>query len=270
MVYTPGYNCFRVVDQVVTVHDLIHLRTEWPMRAKYLAYYQGVLKPAIRRSGVVITVSETSREAIREWLRDDDVEVVNAGIGCSEEFNTRGLWAEDGPPYALFVGNARPHKNLITALNAVAAAPGMRMKAVVPAREQLAVADLAHRVGVGDRIDWLSGVSDEKMATLYRGASVTLVPSILEGFGLPALESIKCGTPVAFWEGCSSVAEIVGTRGFAISKWDDHLQLAEVMMECAESRISVEPPSPGEYSWELAAESVSDVLSRQLDRAAQR
>ena len=172
----------------------------------------------------MLTVSETSARALRSWVNDDDVEIVNAGNGCSDAFHPRAGALQQSDPYVLFVGNGRAHKNLDVVLDALVSARDVRLVAVVPERE---IADLETRAAqrlVDARVRWVSGVDDERLADLYRGAAATVMPSTLEGFGLPALESVRCGTPVVYWAGCESVAEIVGHRGHAAVSYT-HLTL---------------------------------------------
>ena len=62
----------------------------------------------------------------------------------------------------------------------------------------------------------VSGLPDSELAVLYRGAAATVLPSLVEGFGLPAAESISSGTPVIYYAGCRSVAEIVRDSGIPV------------------------------------------------------
>ena len=83
--YSPGYNLVktnvpRVCSPSTTSSSLESVGTD---RLRYRAYYELVVKPAIRRAGVVLTVSETSRLALVEWLADETIDVVNAGNGVS-------------------------------------------------------------------------------------------------------------------------------------------------------------------------------------------
>lgn len=265
VVYSPGYGALaRAHRQVLTIHDLIHLRAPWPGRAKFAAYYAGPVRHAVRKSGLVLTVSETSARDIREWVRDDAVRVVNAGNGCSAAFGPDGPVEAAEQPYVVFVGNTRRHKNLDVVLRALAMTPDVRLVTVVPAAEAAAVESRATALGIRDQVSYLNGVDDARLAGLYRGAIATVMPSTLEGFGLPALESVACGTPVIFWRGCAAVAEIVGDRGWAMATSEDAAEWAAALVAAAGAPRRVDPPAPGAYDWDRTAGSVSDVLEQHL------
>lgn len=261
-VYSPGYGALvRAPRQILTVHDLIQLQLPWPARAKFAAYYAGPVRQVVRRAGVVLTVSETSARAIREWVRDDAVRIVNAGNGCSAAFHPDGPGEASADPYVLFVGNTRAHKNLDVVLRALSRAPGVRLTAVVPAAEADDVGARAAAAGVAERVTALTGVDDERLADLYRGAAATVMPSTLEGFGLPALESVACGVPVLYWRGCEAVAEIVEDRGWGMTDPHDADEWAEALLRAAATERRVSPPPAGSYDWARTAGIVSAVLA---------
>lgn len=264
LVYSPGYGALvRAPREILTIHDLIQLRSPWPGRAKFVAYYEGPVRRVVRSAGVVLTVSETSSRDIREWVRDDSVRVVNAGIGCSAAFRPDGPSAPAADPYVVFVGNIRAHKNLDVVLRALALAPGVRLRAVIPEREADAAASLAAAAGVSGRVDWLHGLDDEELAALYRGAAATAMPSTIEGFGLPALESIACGVPVLFWRGCEAVAEVVGDLGRGMDSPKDAAEWADALTDAVAAGRRVDP-SPSAHDWDRTAGTVSDELERAM------
>lgn len=260
--YSPGYAGFVSRSrQILTVHDLIHLHADWPARARYLAYYDSVVKPAVRRAGVVLTVSESSRSDIQKWV-GRGVEVINTGNGCADVF-TPGPQPSTAAPYVLFIGNARPHKNFRVLLSAMAIDSSLRVRAVVPTGEVDTLAGRAHAAGVGvDRLEFLSSIDDDRLLELYRDAAVTAIPSTLEGFGLPALESVMCGTPVAYWIGCRSVAEIVGDRGYRVESAENAEEWAATLARALAARERVTPPARSLWDWQTVAERIDDAVAR--------
>jgi glycosyltransferase involved in cell wall biosynthesis len=261
-IYSPGYNGFlRPTPQTITVLDLIHL--QGPASAKYRPYYDLFLKPLLKRNRHVLTISETSRAHVERWLNDPRVSVINAGMGSSPEFTREGPTRETERPYFLYVGNLRTHKNVDTIVRAMALVPDADL--MIVCADARAVHELASRRGVADRVKAVSGLDDAELATLYRGARATLQPSLLEGFGLPALESALCGTPVIFFEGCDSVREICAGGGIAIAEAVDCREWAAAMNGLNGDEVfPADLITADSYSWDRVAAVVSRTLERHL------
>jgi len=155
------------VPFVVTIHDLIHLHHRNPLGRLYA---RSMIGRAVRGSRRVITVSGTVRGQIAaEFGHAEKIAVTPNGVDA--------LFTPDGPRaggrYFLFVGNEKPHKNVAR---------------LIEAAKQIDVQLV--RVG-SNRL-----VSSDELASLYRGAIALVQPSLDEGFGLPALEAMACGTAV--------------------------------------------------------------------------
>jgi len=174
--FTPGFNpplrC--PVPFVFCMHDLIHLRFAGESSALRRAYYGLVVGPAAQRAARVLTVSEYSRREILEWtgLNSERVEVV--GNGVSEVFRPEGPRHEPGYPYFLHVGRRGSHKNV----------------------DRLVAAHAASRCGRDVRLLFTEDLDDAQLAAHYRGAVALVFPSLYEGFGIPVVEAMACGTPV--------------------------------------------------------------------------
>jgi alpha-1,3-rhamnosyl/mannosyltransferase len=190
---------------VVTVHDLAVLRhpgtfNQWTRRYSRLAVPR--VARAARR---LIAVSEFTRGEIVELLDvpAERIDVVPNAVG--PPFVANGPAAEG--EYVLAVGTLEPRKNLAAAQRA-AQRLGVPLK-VVGAR------------GWGDvQVEgWLGRVSDDELAALYRGAQCLVYPSLYEGFGIPVLEAMACGTPVVTGVG-GATEEVAGGAAVLVDPRD--------------------------------------------------
>ncbi len=225
---------FPSIPQVVTVHDLLPLYypREYPRQQYYFRYY---VPAVLKRSRAVVTISEASRKEIIRLYRvpPDKVHVALCGYDARRfspygpAFNTTG-W----DPYALYVGNVMPHKNLERLVDAFAVVtkrlPGRlvirgwgKRRPVEALRARIA------RHGLESRVDWQPYAGDDELPRLYRGARMLLLPSLWEGFGLTALEAMACGTPV-ITSNTSSLPEVVGDAGLLVEPRDT-AAIAEAM-----------------------------------------
>ncbi|HYS56422.1 MAG TPA: glycosyltransferase family 1 protein [Thermoanaerobaculia bacterium] len=181
------------VPFVVTIHDLIHLRHRNPLAR---IYARRMIGRAIRKSRRVITVSETVRREIEtEFGHAEKIALTPNGVdhvilsradgeGSPRERSFASLRMTDRP-YFLFVGNDKPHKNVDRLVEASSHVQGAQLILVGGVFERFR-----------DRAFVTGFVSREELASLYRGAIALVQPSLDEGFGLPALEAMACGTAV--------------------------------------------------------------------------
>ncbi len=216
--FSPGFNpppaC--PVPFVFTIHDLIQIRFAGVVSPAKRLYYECVVKPACRRAFRVLTVSEHSRLEILDWSGIPEDRVVVVGNGVGHPFLPDGPRYEPGFPYLLYVGNLRPHKNVGRLWEAF---QGLRCPSL---RLVLAGPRFAPNFE-GSRVRFVGNPTDEELARLYRGALLVVVPSLVEGFGLPALEAMACGTPVLASR-AASLPEVVGDAG----AYMDPLDVADI------------------------------------------
>lgn len=220
--YSPGFNAppTSPVSFVFTVFDLIHLRMPDMGGTRKRLYYRLHVKPAVRRARAVLTGSEYSRTEIVDWSGVDPDRVVVIGCGTASDFTPEGAAFQLGFPYLLYVGNRKAHKNLPRLVQAFARVQEQdSLHLVLPGALEPDLLALAHAEGVGDRLVFLGPVSDKQLPELYRGAVALVFPSLYEGFGLPPLEAMACGTPVVS-STATSLAEVVGDAALAIDPLD--------------------------------------------------
>jgi glycosyltransferase involved in cell wall biosynthesis len=241
----PHYNLpvFRTGPIVVTIHDLTHLlfpTYRSTLRARI--YANAMLRIASARAARVIVPSHYTRDCIIERLGVDPEKmcVIPCAVGESFRPQPKSQAAETVRtccgitlPYVLFVGSAAPHKNLITLLKAYELLSSKyrdtpQLILVLPSgsTETWSTPELRSLMATPG-VHCLHSVSDKLLASLYSAAMMTVVPSFEEGFGLPVIESMACGTPVA----CSRAASLPEVAG--------------------DNAIYFDPGSPEDVAWAI-------------------
>jgi glycosyltransferase involved in cell wall biosynthesis len=249
---------------------LIHLHVEEYRSAGRRLYYALHVKPAIKRARAVLTGSNYSRSTILEWTGVDAERVVVTGAAAGEGFTPIGETHRPGYPYLLYVGNRKPHKNLarlVSALARVEERAALRLVLSGPAEQDLIT--LARSVGVDDRIEFLGNVPEEKLPALYRGAIAFVFPSLYEGFGLPPVEAMACGTPVVS-SLATSLAEVVGDAAVAIDPFDVDSIAAGIDKVVGDDQLRRELRSRGfaqaaRFSWDDTAQRTWTALQASLE-----
>lgn len=215
--FSPGFNppLFGSVPLVFTIHDLMQVTLNGVTTAGKRLYYELIVRPAARRAFRVLTVSEYSRAQILIWSGLPEERVVNVGNGVDPMFCSRGCTYHTDYPYILYVGNHRYHKNLNRLFEAFRCLdfPALRLLLTGNPSEEMK-AEVA-RTGISSRVEFLGVVPDAMLAAVYRGASLLVMPSLSEGFGLPALEAMACGVPVVA-SNTPALTEVLGGAGLLV------------------------------------------------------
>jgi glycosyltransferase involved in cell wall biosynthesis len=209
--YSPGYNApLANRSFAFTIHDLAHIDNEENRTPLKAAYYELVMKPACKRALKVFTVSEYSRARIAEWSGLDEERIINVGNGVGSSFSAEGeRWTLD-VPYVFCPCSRRPHKNEERTMRAFARAyDGEPTKLLFLGVASEHLLEVARELGIASRVVFLGRVDDVQLASIYRGAETVVFASSYEGFGLPVIESMACGTPVVTSTVCS-LPEVAG------------------------------------------------------------
>ena len=240
LLHSPHYvrPLFCTIPSVVTIHDCIHLLfPQYLPNRMAFRYARFVMGSAIRNSSIVFTVSEASRADILRFYPSTDpakVHVVPNAIdaellvdpGEAERDRVRERYQIRGR-FVLFAGNVKPHKNLerlIRAFARVRCQEGNEdLRLVVIGDDVSRYASLrrtADEAGVRQEVRFFGFVPHETLAALYRMATVFAFPSLYEGFGLPPLEAMACGTPVVTSR-ISSLPEVVGDGALLVDPYNE-------------------------------------------------
>ncbi len=217
---------------VVTMHDtlpLAHPELVFPNRRGRLAWRIKEAS-AVRLADRIVTVSEASRRDIAAWsgVPADRIRVITEGP--DPVFRTRARDSDGAAVLArigiapesrllLYVGGLSPHKNLLRLVEAFAqgAPPDVKLILVGDVQDVFhthvpQIREAITRHNLHERVILAGFVPDADLVHLYRRAYALISPSLLEGFGLPAVEAMACGTPVLS-SNAGSLPEVVGEAG---------------------------------------------------------
>jgi glycosyltransferase involved in cell wall biosynthesis len=268
LVFSPGYNAplFNVRPYVFTIMDLNHIdRPENSNRLKRL-YYRLIIRRAARKARRVLTISEYSRKRIIAWTGVDAGRVVNVGCGVSSNYHSSVEPYAPGYPYLLCVSNRKAHKNEHRVIEAFSKAPiNSDIRLVFTGHENETVSKLLRKHHIENRTIFAGTVPETELPGLYRGAIALVFPSLYEGFGLPVVEAMSCGTPV-ITSNCSSLPEVAGEAGLLI----DPLSVEEIassiqrLVEDKELRVELSKKGLERaklFSWDKTAKLIWDVLA---------
>ena len=254
----------RATPVVVTVHDLAYRRDRggsiapaelgpdearwWDMRRTFFAEIAEHMEGSIRQARLIITVSAAVRgELIRAFgvdpakvrvvplaVRDDLLSTDSVDTGA-----VRTAYHLDAP-YWLYVGCLDPNKNLLALLEGYALYHARGGKGVLAITGQsrfygTVLRHHAKKLGIEHSVRFLGYVPDADLPGLYRAATGVVMPSPLEGFGLPALEAMACGTPVIAANG-GSLPEVVSSAGFLVDASEPR-EFGEAMLRLDEDRV---------------------------------
>jgi glycosyltransferase involved in cell wall biosynthesis len=215
----PGFGRFR---RVVTIHDLNYRIVPEAHLGHYGLGMRLLVPLAARRSARVIVPSASTREDVLRLLRvpPANVDVVPEGPGATNrveplpESELRPELSAGERPIVLSLCAKRPHKNLVRLLGALARIPSDRRPLLVlpgyPTAHERELRERTAQLGIAADVRLLGWVDDAHVEGLYAAASCFVFPSLYEGFGLPVLEAMARGVPVA----CSlrgSLRELAGS-----------------------------------------------------------
>jgi glycosyltransferase involved in cell wall biosynthesis len=243
---------------VVTIHDLSFECDPTSMSTKDRIVFRRVVPRAARRAARVLTVSERSRADLEELYGIPPERIVVTPNGVDPVFSPGAVGP--GRDYVLSVGAVQPRKNQLAAL-AAAQEAGLPLVVVGPRKDAALAAELERR---GAKV--AGYVEAEQLVDLYRGAACLVQASHHEGFGLPVLEAMACGTPVVTVPE-QALLEVVGQAAVVVAEDEladgirlalrDHDRLSYAGLERARA-----------FSWSACAEKTLTAYLDVLDGAA--
>jgi glycosyltransferase involved in cell wall biosynthesis len=239
------------------------------------------LTPLVGRTAArIIAISEAARDDIAATLHLDPAKFDVTPLGIREpparERPDRAALAARlglGPePIVLCVAAKRPHKNLHGLIRALPLTPRPRPQLVLPGSPnsyELELRRLAAECGVADSVRFLGWLPDDDLDGLYQIAGCFILPTFAEGFGLPVLEAMARGVPVA----CSDIPVLTEVTGDAALVFDPHDPAsiaAAITRLCADEDLAGQLVARGrervkEFSWERTARTTLESYRRALE-----
>ena len=276
----PVWGRFR---RVVTVHDLIYARfpeAHAGIRDKGMK----VLVPwAARRSDRVIADSQSTREDLVALLGipGERIDVIPLGLGTVRRADTlsepevRARFDLGDRRVVLSLSAKRPHKNLMTLLSALATLPRDSRPVLVlagyPTAHENELRERAHALGVEGDVRFPAWVSAEELEGLWGLAQAFVFPSLYEGFGLPVLEAMARGVPVAS-SNASSLPEVAGDAALLFDPRDEPALASALTRLLDDAPLAEDLRARGlararEFTWERTARLTLETYARALGPA---
>ena len=272
---------------VITVHDLNFLYYPQYLTADARRYYNEQIAWAVDRADAILADSYATRRDLEKLLHVSPERVTVTHLAADPQFHPLPPAEVDAvlvryglePGYLLFVGTWEPRKNLPGLLEALALLHARGEKRVRTDKCVLVIAgrpgwlydEIFERVQALHLEPWvrfIESVPVNDLVALYNGALLLAMPSFYEGFGLPALEAMQCGTPAVVADR-ASLPEVVGDAGLLIDP-DDPATLADACWRVANDaalRERLETAGKAQvkaFTWEETARQTLEVYQRVL------
>lgn len=247
--WAPHFNLpllpIRAKKVVATIHDVNHLAGVSPISLLKKKYAHLLFQNAVNKANLIFTVSEFSKSELMKYttVNPEKIKVVYGGVNQSFFQNTKKDTRFKLPEnYILYVGNVKPHKNLITLLKAyILLSKEMRLKyqlVIIGKKEGFItqdkqIDDFITKNNLEDQIMFTGYVEDLDLPKMYQEAALFVFPSLYEGFGLPILEALAAKTKII----CSSAASLPEIGGNAVIYFDpnNYTELAQKILDNIEN-----------------------------------
>ncbi len=269
---------------VVTLHDIAYERYPQFLPPDHVATLRRRVPPTLRRAAAIITDSEASKREIVDYYRVLPDKVSVALLAADPIFRplrdeamrvvTRQRFA-DGERYILFAGDPlQRRKNVKTLVDAyvrLRRAGAIAHRLVLSGGRDALASDIFAAVratGHEGDLGFVGRVSDEELVALYNGADLLVYPSFYEGFGLPPLEAMACGTPV-ITSNVSSLPEVVGDAALTVDPFDVDALATAIARVLRDSELGARLSAQGvaraaSFSWEATARTILRVYRQVL------
>lgn len=263
---------------VVTIHDISYEHFPEYFKKLELIRNRVWIWYSSKISDIILTVSEYSKKDISEIYKINKDKIVVTHLATSEIYKqvdeklveeTKEKFGIKGN-YLLTVGNLQPRKNMVRLINSYTEIksnnPEFNLKLVIVGKKAWkfdGIFKTVNSANLNDEVILTDYVSDYELVNLYNGAEIFIYPSIFEGFGLPVIEAMACGTPV-ITSNLSSLPEVAGDAAALINPFDNNdiiNTLEKVYFDEGYKNILIKKGLKRfkEFSWNKTSSKVIDV-----------
>ncbi|SFG94489.1 glycosyltransferase family 4 protein [Sporolactobacillus nakayamae] len=227
--WSPHYNIplFYRGNLLVTIHDLFHISMKEYVKGFIKKTYAKVMfKMISKKANKIMVVSKFTKAELMKFVSYKKEDIIITYNGVDQTWFHSEAKPVDNPPYLLYVGNIKPHKNLIKLIEGFEI-----IKHKIP--HNLIIVGKKDGFITGDsrvnefaskninRIQFTGYVTDKELNKLFNNADIFVFPSLYEGFGLPPLEAMAKGIPVAA-SNIPPIKEICGDNAIYFNPYDEY------------------------------------------------
>ena len=277
------------VPVVVTIHDLIPLIVPEYQHSLSSRLYNGLVSASARGASHVITDSEASQKDIEQLLSVSAERITPIYLGVGREYTAEDNFLLDmavqkkydlPDEYVLYLGGFTTHKNIVTLLKAytyVIKGLGADYPLLLAGKKPEKVSPqfpdyeaIIAELNLTEHVRWVGFVDEADKPVLYRSASCFVFPSQYEGFGLPPLEAMACGTPVVATT-APGISEVVGDAAVAVDPRDERALGGAIIATLIQENFAAELRTKGaervqDFTWDKTAVNTAVVYADVLEK----
>jgi glycosyltransferase involved in cell wall biosynthesis len=266
--------------KITVVHDMAYKAYPETVRTKTRKFLELSLAKTCKRADRIITISEFSKSEILRYLhvKADKIEVIPLGVDTSiyhsnysmlDIEKTKEKYKIDNE-YFLYLGTIEPRKNIERLIRAYAALYQQKKdipKLILAGKKGWLYDEIFNTVGelkLHNKVEFLGYIDMEDTPRLIKGAIAFVFPSLYEGFGLPPLEAMACGTPV-ITSNAASLPEVVGKAGLLVDPLDINSIKEAMFRVIEEPDLRIKLCELGfvqakKFSWEKTSKKIGELI----------
>ncbi|ADL52858.1 glycosyltransferase family 4 protein [Clostridium cellulovorans] len=273
-----GLNSLMSSKKIVTIHDLIPYIMPETVGRGYLIKFLQEMPKIIKEAASIITVSNWSKNEILRFFPNAENKIFVTHLAAKTIFKPLNkVFCKDvlkskfniENDFILYIGGFSPRKNVTALLRAFS-----KIHNSLPSEYKLVITgsikgegstlpEICEKLKIRNKVIFAGFVDESKLPIFYNAASLFVYPSLYEGFGLPPLEALNCGTPVIA-SNVTSIPEVLGDAAILINPLDEETLATEITAVLSNPEKALALSTAGldkakEYTWTQTAENTLSV-----------